>query len=383
MQKFFTPHIPEKKVCFFSIFFIIFVIAGLMICTGIIPLPVFYLLLYGINCLFWSRLLGKESIKWLFSNVTFLTFASSHLIVIGILALCTGNGVAGILGSFALCVLSLTIVSILSFLLTSVSVYRLHRISIPEAKWDSEELILFSRFIWFCTCFVLFDSIPCLFTLPTIFPALFLISSNILLIMITFLFAHHVYTIIKDSYLQDEAIRLHDEMLYQHNCTMELEQIAYLDSLTGIYTRQYALSNMGNMLRNHESFAVVFIDLDSLKQVNDQHGHLAGDEYLQRFSSQMKSCLRPNDIFARYGGDEFLILMPELDLSAANSLMKKIQKSASAPHPSGWNIPFSYGLAVSRPSDELSSEELVSMADQAMYKDKSRRKANSEGGIRS
>lgn len=383
MRKFFSPHIPDNKACFFSVFFIIIVVAGLLMCTGLIPLPVFYLLLYGIICLFWSRLFGGESIKWLFSNVTFLTFASSHLIVIGILALYTGKGVAGILGCFASCVLSLVLVSVLSILLISISLYRFHRISIPEANWDSEELILFSRFIWFCTCFVLFDSIPCLFILPTIFPALFLISSNILLILITFLFAHHVYTIIRDSYLQEEAIRLHDEMLYQHNCTVKLEQIAYLDSLTGIYTRQYALSNMGNMLRNHESFAVVFIDLDNLKQVNDQHGHLAGDEYLQRFSSQMKSCLRPNDIFARYGGDEFLILMPELDLSAANSLLKKIQKSASAPHPSGWNIPFSYGLAVSRPSDELNSEELVSMADQAMYKDKNRRKAISKGGIRS
>lgn len=346
----------------------------LAMCAAEIPLPVFYLLLYAAACLLEFAARKRNPWEWLFINVRFLIFAVTHLIVVGVMALCAETDVVGLLGDRILRVLSLTIVLSLNAALVAALARGSRSGRLRTVHWSAEELQLFSRFVWFCVCSVCFDSIPCLFSLPDIFPLIFLIGSNLLLLLMVFLFAHHVYTIMRDSYVKEEALRLWEEAMEQHIRTVQLERSAHLDVLTKAYTRRYALTNMSSMLASGEEFTLAFLDLDRLKQINDRDGHLAGDEYLQFFTSRMRERLRPNDIFARYGGDEFLILMPDMGLETANARLVQIQSDASAVPPGGWGAPFSFGLAAARPGGELSADELISIADRAMYENKERRR---------
>lgn len=373
---------PEKRISVgMEILYIVSVtLPTLAMCAVKMPLPVFYLLFYGGSGLSVIVIQEKDSRRWLFANVRFLIFTAPHLAVIGALALCAQTNAVSVLDDFTLRTLSLIIVTLLNVTALSVPMHFLDQHHLDSLHWDSEEFQMFSRFVWFCSCSIAFDSILCIFKLPTIYSLLFLIGSNILLLLMAFLFGHHVYTIMRDSYLQEESLRLQKKAALQRHHTDQLEQEAYLDVLTQIYTRQYAMTNISNMLRNGESFALAFIDLDKLKQINDQCGHLAGDEYLKTFSSHMKKQLRPKDIFARYGGDEFLILMPDLSFNEANELLIRIQSDASGSHPSGWGTPFSYGLVAAKPNDGISTEEWISMADRAMYMNKTHRRKQKKGG---
>lgn len=355
------------------------VFPALAMCAVPIPLPLFYLLLYGVGWTLAFTACEQDRWEWLYINIRFLIFTTPQLIVVGAMALCAGTDVAGVLENFTLRVACLAVTMLLNNVLAAVLVGRLSGGTLNSQYWKSEELRLFSRFVWFCVCSVFFDSIPCLFSLPSIFALIFLIGSNLLLLLMAFLFARHVYTIIRDSDLKEEALRLWEEAMEQHTRTVQMERSAHLDTLTKVYTRRYAISNMGSMLGSGEGFSLVFLDLDRLKQINDREGHLAGDEYLRAFSERMKVRLRPNDIFARYGGDEFLILMPDLPLETASEQLIRIQSEASGTRPEGWGIPFSYGLVEARPDAGMSPEEWISVADRAMYEDKRRRREEREG----
>lgn len=345
-----------------------------------IPLPFFYILFYMLNCLHPVFAREKKNLEWLFVNVRFLVFVAPHLILLGILALFAQSDVRIILDEIDLRVFSLAAITLMVAILNLILLCFLSKKQLYIFSFSPEELRLFSRFIWFCIVSVVLDSIPCLFLLPTRFPILFLIGSNVLLLLMAVLFAGHIYAITRDAYLKEECLALQEATLAQHFRTVQLEREAYVDALTGTYTRQYVLTNMMDMLKDGESFVVAFLDLDGLKQVNDHQGHAAGDQYLQRFSTNMKANLRPNDIFARYGGDEFLILFPDCDIQTVDVCFKQIQKAASASPPAGWGIPFSYGLAQARPDSRLSDEEWISMADHAMYENKMDRRAHEEGG---
>jgi len=160
----------------------------------------------------------------------------------------------------------------------------------------------------------------------------------------------------------------------------------WCDQLTGLSNRAVFLETIGRRLthfkqHNAGRFAVLFLDLDRFKVINDSLGHLVGDELLIAVSRRLETCVRASDVLARLGGDEFAILLNSLsDGMQANVLAHRIQDALAAPFSIGGREVFtsiSIGIACSR-VEHTSPEEILRDADTAMYHAKSRGKARHE-----
>jgi diguanylate cyclase (GGDEF)-like protein/PAS domain S-box-containing protein len=156
------------------------------------------------------------------------------------------------------------------------------------------------------------------------------------------------------------------------------------DSLTDLPNRALFMDRLGHAMRTRTrriddaSFAVLFLDLDRFKTVNDSLGHLIGDELLITVAQQLERCLRPNDTIARLGGDEFTILLDPLrQPQDASEVAERLQQALSAPIQIQGREVFtsvSIGIALGSPAYER-PEELLRDADTAMYQAKLRGKA--------
>ncbi len=156
--------------------------------------------------------------------------------------------------------------------------------------------------------------------------------------------------------------------------TARLEHVALHDALTGLANRLMFERRLREEVRNstirNNAFAVCLIDLDRFKQVNDTLGHAAGDQVLIEVAKRLTSTIGVGDTAARFGGDEFAILLPGLqDPASVSSVAEKIVESVSRPYRIGGNtveIGASVGVAI-YPSDTVEEGELVEYADLALY----------------
>ena len=163
----------------------------------------------------------------------------------------------------------------------------------------------------------------------------------------------------------------------------QLEKVAHFDSLTGLPNRLVLVDRlkqaMPHTLRRSQRLAVVFIDLDGFKTVNDQHGHEAGDRVLQTVASRMKQSMREGDTLARLGGDEFVAVL--LDVGAGQAIKTSLQRllaAASLPiELNGGQVAVSASLGVSffPQAQPVEYHQLLRQADQAMYQAKLQGKA--------
>lgn len=156
-----------------------------------------------------------------------------------------------------------------------------------------------------------------------------------------------------------------------------LQYLAYYDALTGLPNRRLFIDRFNSALtqarRNGMLMAVMFMDLDDFKVVNDTRGHSVGDRLLVMAAARFKECLREEDTIARFGGDEFTVILPQLPHSdAAASVAMKIQQSFSRPFVIDGielSVTVSTGISI-YPNDGERSGELLGHADTAMYQAK-------------
>ena len=151
-----------------------------------------------------------------------------------------------------------------------------------------------------------------------------------------------------------------------------VRQMAYLDGLTGIFNRRFFEMRIGEEVerasRYNLTLAVIMIDIDHFKRINDEFGHLLGDEVLKQISRIFSEHLRKPDVLCRFGGEEFAVLLPETTGERALSVAEKLRQMVSAfpfpgiPRP----VTFSAGIA-DLPRHGRSRDELVQAADAALY----------------
>ena len=170
---------------------------------------------------------------------------------------------------------------------------------------------------------------------------------------------------------------LEDELVKRTFSQERLRLFACTDGLTGIYNRRTGLALFEKCLdqakKSNSEGIVFFIDIDHLKEINDTYGHRAGDELIITAVRLIKKCLRKSDVFFRFGGDEFMLILPDCDIEKAKKIWKRINQEVSTfniQKVKPYIISMSYGCAQYDWSGKLSADELIAKADQEMYKKK-------------
>lgn len=163
--------------------------------------------------------------------------------------------------------------------------------------------------------------------------------------------------------LQEENIRLRSEAL--------------IDSLTGLYNNRFLQTQleteMARTRRTGFPCCLLMIDLDNFKKINDTLGHLEGDRFLQQVARSFTQFVRTTDIVCRYGGDEFVAILPSTRLFVAIRIANRLKKSVSEiPGATGCNVSASIGIAEYTVSSPWTIDEFIQAADSAMYDAKSK-----------
>ncbi len=177
-------------------------------------------------------------------------------------------------------------------------------------------------------------------------------------------------------------------LIRRHRYTQSLRSLhektvsmAMKDALTGLYNRRYLEGRMTPLLEERQQggcpFSLMVFDLDHFKRVNDTHGHAVGDDVLRALAGRVSGCLRDHDVLARFGGEEFIVLLPETGLDVAVRVAERVRKTVeTAPMAVGGSeggsaaslIPVTISIGVTEAlTRDRTSVELIERADKALY----------------
>jgi len=155
-----------------------------------------------------------------------------------------------------------------------------------------------------------------------------------------------------------------------------LKEMAQKDGLTGTFSRQYLMGlfkhEFESAKRTGSTLSVAMMDIDKFKLINDKYGHLGGDSALKMFTAVVKDTIRQDDLFGRYGGDEFVIVFPNATLKIAKKIVGRIASSLKTVvlNLDDNEIEISMSAGICELTDENNPEEMISKADKLMYEDK-------------
>lgn len=157
----------------------------------------------------------------------------------------------------------------------------------------------------------------------------------------------------------------------------ETQLLALTDGLTGLYNRRHASKRLEEEIararRNSTGLCVAMCDVDHFKAINDEFGHSAGDRVLQAIAGSLTEYVRRNDIVARWGGEEFLVIFSEIKLTAARIVAERLRgRLASTPKVEGGPEQISVSIGLAMLQAGVTAEALIEQADQALYRAKAR-----------
>lgn len=185
----------------------------------------------------------------------------------------------------------------------------------------------------------------------------------------------------KENAFNQKQIQLLETIASQLSITFQnvkmyerMKELAIIDELTGIYNRRFfylaANKEIDRAVRYHKSLSLILIDIDHYKDVNDHFGHIAGDKVLQRLTQVIQKELRESDIFSRYGGEEFLILLANAEIkdavAVAERLREKVEELQVRYNEEEISVTISLGVT-QLTAERNTLQELIAVVDQALY----------------
>jgi len=190
-----------------------------------------------------------------------------------------------------------------------------------------------------------------------------------------------VTQLITDDFQENYQITLHDISKRKQQILL-LDQKANYDSLTNLLNRQATEQRLKQLMATKVPFALIIMDLNDFKPINDIFGHDAGDEILIHVASQLLKNLRKADLLSRWGGDEFIIILPDAKKEEVINVCVKLASTLSKPHNLSQHnksvfVTASMGASF-YPDDQVELLELIRVADKAMYQVKKEKSANKE-----
>lgn len=227
---------------------------------------------------------------------------------------------------------------------------------------DYRKIGLFQGFLLISLIYIYADGVLAIFDFGGDFVPALMISGNILILILMFLFYRFDFAMEQKANLEIEHQQLSAERARELWRAEQLKSMADRDALTNAYSRGYVVQRTDYLMKEKVPFLIIYIDMDGMKEVNDTRGHLAGDNYLKNFVSSFSDKLRADDFLARIGGDEFLVVMCRCSPEDGKRRMEEI--SMQLPEYS-----FSYGIA----SEQDDVEAMIAEADRCMYDLKKRK----------
>ncbi|WP_462163914.1 GGDEF domain-containing protein [Pseudoalteromonas xiamenensis] len=165
------------------------------------------------------------------------------------------------------------------------------------------------------------------------------------------------------------TVGLIQDITEERHKSLQLQQRSVTDELTGLYNRRKLNESLYELIATPVEFSIILMDMDWFKNINDQYGHLAGDEVLMKTAKTLMQTCKSSDIIGRWGGEEFLIICPKKSLEEASKIAEQIRASVSRMlFTFSSNVTASFGIAEFSESDTVDS--LIIRADKGLYEAK-------------
>ena len=336
-----------------------------------VPLP---LLLIGLLLLLLLNALpypDQRLMMYHFTMVIYLIYTSLLMTVIG-----TGGLLGFDMGRMASSPTLRGIVMNTTFAffnVTCVLLLHFHPDFLWKRSYDKSKVVIYTHFLFVCSAYHILDSM-----ILTLYPAgrisyLLLVSGDVLIFFLIFNFLNYNFVFAKSEEIRRQYEESQVLIAQQYFEKESLKKMSEVDSLTNAYNRREICSIMAEHIRNGLRLICVFIDLDGLKHTNDQYGHTYGDLMLKRFADTCASMMQGDGYLARIGGDEFLLVFPDGEISRIEALVQNLQRKLLETADPKDKIFFSYGIS----SNEDSVDRYMETADQRMYADKNRKQRGS------